>query len=121
MSRGISDTEVMAYCKATGCQLEFAREVLMKMKPALRERVLRSARSRAGGGGFMRDGSFLVEDGPRARKLVYQAAAKANRVVTDQGLGRCHAVWEEQKRILWKDHKIRWYSPTEMNPFLCVD
>src|SRR5664280_1141258 len=118
MSRVISDADVMAYSKATGCPVSEAKEVLASMKPELRKRILRAARSRSRDRGLLRD---PVEDDPSTRKLVRQAAAKADRAVTDQGLGRCHSVWEEQARILWEEHKIRWYSPAEMNRHVLFD
>ena len=113
-----ADDDVTAYRKATGFDLESAREVLVKMKPELRKRVLRAARSQSGGEGQLRD---PVEDDPSTREFVRQAAAEADRLVTDQGLGRCHSVWERQARILWREHKIRWYSPAEMNPLDLFD
>jgi hypothetical protein len=118
MSRVISDEDVIAYSKATGFPAKDAREVLVTLKPALRKRVLRAARSKPRRDGLLHD---PVEDEPGMRKLVRQAAAKAGRVVTYRGMGRCHAVWEEQARILWKEHRIRWYSPAKMSPFVCID
>ena len=111
--RVITDDDVNAYCKATGGPPEYARLVLVQMKPGLLERVLRAALSRSRRRGLLRD---PVEDDPSTRKLVRQAAAEANRVVPFTGLGTCHSVWHQQARILWKEHKIRWYSPAEMNP-----
>ena len=118
MSRVNSDEDVIAYSKATGFPVKDAREVLVTLKPALRKRVLRAARSEPRRDGLLHD---PVEDEPGMRKLVRQAAARAERAVTDQGLGRCHFVWEEQARILWREHKIRWYSPAEMNLGVCFD
>jgi|SRR5664279_656143 hypothetical protein len=118
MSRVISDNDASAYSKATGLPDKDAREVLMTLKPELRKRVLLAARSKARRDDLLHD---PLEDDPTTRTLVRQAAAKADRAVTDQGLGRCHSVWKEQARILWKDHKIRWYSPAEMNPFVLFD
>lgn len=111
--RVITDDDVHAYGKATGGSPEDARYILVRMKPRLRERVLRAARSKPHRGGLLRD---PVEVDPSTRKLVRHAAAKANRAVPFTGLGTCHSIWEEQARILWKEHKIRWYSPAEMNP-----
>ena len=118
VKRLITDDDVNAYCKAAGGSPEYARYVLAQMKPGLRERVLRAARSRSRGRGLLRD---PIEVDPSTRKLVRQAAAEANRVVPFTGLGTCHSVWHQQARILWKEHKIRWYSPAEMNPAVEFD
>ena len=118
MSRAVSRENVITYHERTGLGLEDAREALAMMKPELRGRVLLAARSRRHGDGLLRD---PVEDHPQTRQLVRKAASDADSTVTDQGLGRCHSVWREQARILWKRHKIRWYSPAEMNPSVCFD
>src|ERR1035437_7037189 len=107
MSREISDADVMAYCKATGFPAKDAREILVTLKPELRKRILHAAQSKPRRDGLLRD---PLEDDLATRKLVRQAAAEAERAVTYEGLGRCHLVWEEQARILWKRHGIRWYS-----------
>jgi hypothetical protein len=118
MSRAISDVDVFAYSKATGMSVEGAREALLALKPELRKRVIRAAQARPHRDGFLHD---PLENDPKTQQLVRRAAAKAARVVTSRDLGSCHAVWAEQARILWKEHRIRWYSPAKMNPFVCFD
>ena len=118
MSREISDADVMAYSKATGYPVSEAKEVLASMKPELRKRILHAAQSKPRRDGLLRD---PLEDDLATRKLVRQAAAEAQRAVTYEDLGRCHLVWEEQARILWKRHGIRWYSPAKMNHFVLFD
>lgn len=50
------------------------------------------------------------------RLKVRQGERKREAPVIDQALGRCHAVWERQARILREEHFVRWYSPAQMNP-----
>jgi hypothetical protein len=118
MSKAISDADVFAYSKAIGMSVEGAREALLALKPELRKRVIRAAQAKPHRDGLLHD---PLENDPKTQQLVRNAASKAARIVTYRGLGRCHAVWAEQARILWKQHRIRWYSPAKMNPFVCID
>ena len=117
MSRAIPDDDDVAYSKVTGLR-EDAREALVTLKPELRKRITRAAQSRPRPDGLLHD---PLEHDPASGRFLREAAAKAARVVTSRGTGRCHLVWAEQARILWKDHRIRWYSLAKMNPFVCID
>ena len=55
------------------------------------------------------------------RRKIRQAAKKAEKLVPEVGMGRCHAIWEAQARILWEEHDIKWFSPAEMNPGVMFD
>jgi len=65
------------------------------------------------------------EHDPKYKYLIEQARIEANEIVNrecpEASLGRCHAVWAEQKRILKEKHSIDWKSPREMNKYACFD
>jgi len=65
------------------------------------------------------------EDDPKYKDIIRQAEIEANELVDrecpDASLGRCHAVWAEQKHILKEKHGIDWKSPKEMNPLARFD
>lgn len=64
------------------------------------------------------------ERDPRYRSIIAAAKAEAEKIVADMGisgLGTCHAVWGEQKRILKEKHNIDWQTPAEMNPLVMFD
>ena len=110
--------DLIAFHKATGCPLSEARRELMRMETELRERILIAVRSdRSSDFGL----SDPIEQDPVIRRKVRQAGAKAEELVSDKGLGRCHAVWARQAQILWDQDGIRWYSPAQMNPLTDFD
>jgi len=65
------------------------------------------------------------EDDPKYRDIIKQAETEANELVDreypDASLGRCHAVWAEQKRILKEKHGIDWQSPRDLNKYARFD
>ena len=65
------------------------------------------------------------ERDPKYKHLIKQAEIEANEIINKEypeaSLGRCHAVWAEQKRILKEKHNIDWKSPTEMNKYAYFD
>lgn len=57
------------------------------------------------------------------RVIVKQAEREAEQEVAKRFggklpavLGRCHMIWEEQKKILKERYGIDWKTPAEMNP-----
>jgi len=65
------------------------------------------------------------EDDPKYRDIIKQAEKEADEIIDREcpgaSLGRCHAVWAEQKRILKEKHGIDWKTPREMNRYACFD
>ncbi len=39
----------------------------------------------------------------------------------DGGMGFCHLVWAEKKRILWEEYGIDWKTPAERYPGIIFD
>jgi len=65
------------------------------------------------------------EHDSRYKCLIEQARIEAEKIIDrecpEASLGRCHAVWAEQKRILKEKHSIDWKSPKDMNKYVCFD
>jgi hypothetical protein len=118
MTFTITPEDILAYHKATGCPLEDARHELDAMDPDLRERVVIASRTHSGEDHLLTD---PIEQDPVVGPKVRQAEKEAERRVKYDGIGRCHAVWHEQARILWDKYRIRWYSPAQMNPQVLMD
>lgn len=114
----LSADDLIAFHKATGCPLADARRTLLNLEPELRERILIASRSEKSDDLGLAD---PIEQDPVIRRKVRQAGRKAEALVIAQGLGRCHAVWERQAQLLWDEHRIRWYSPAQMNPITDFD
>jgi hypothetical protein len=94
-----------------------ARRELMRLDADLRDRILIAAKSQHGD-------NFLVdpiEQDPVIRRKVRQAGKRAERTVTQMGMGRRHAIWDEQARILREEHGIQWFSPSDMNPHMLIN
>jgi len=61
---------------------------------------------------------------PKYRSIIAAAETEAEKIVADMGIsgmGTCHAIWGEQKKILKEKHGIDWKSPAEMNPEVKFD
>ncbi|HYG34809.1 MAG TPA: hypothetical protein VEC99_08500 [Clostridia bacterium] len=56
---------------------------------------------------------------PKLKDVFANARKKAEGNLQARGvvrkLGYCHAYWAELKKVLQEDHKIRWWSPTDLN------
>lgn len=65
------------------------------------------------------------EEDPKYKDIIEQARIEAEDIISkeypDASLGRCHAVWAEQKRILKEKHGIDWKTPKELNKHTCFD
>ena len=65
------------------------------------------------------------ERNPKYKYIIEQAGIEADKTIEKNfpkaGLGRCHLVWGEQKRILKENHNIDWKSPSEMNKNVFFD
>jgi hypothetical protein len=114
----LSADDLLAFHKATGCPLADARRTLRNLDPELRERILIASRLGKSDNLGLTD---PIEQDAVIRRKVRQAGRKAEALVKEVGLGRCHAVWERQAQVLWDDHGIRWYSPAQMNPLTDFD
>lgn len=65
---------------------------------------------------------------PKLKAIIKQAEKEAEEEVARRfggklpaGLGLCHSLWGEQKRILKEKHNIDWKTPAEMNPYIIFD
>ena len=62
---------------------------------------------------------------PSFRKLLRQVEAQALAQCFPgeerPPFGGCHALWATMEDILWREHGIRWRSPSEMNPTVSFD
>jgi len=89
----------------------------MRLDADLRERILIAAKSQDG------DGLLVdpIEQDPVIRQKVRQAGKRAERTVTQTGMGACQAIWDEQARILRAEHGITWFSPGDMNPHALIN
>jgi hypothetical protein len=114
----LSADDLIAFHKATGCPLAEARRVLMSVEQELRERILIAAKSEVCQYTGLAD---PIEQDPLIRRKVRQAGRRAGGLITTEGIGRCHAVWEKQAEILLDEHGIKWYSPAQMNPWIEFD
>jgi hypothetical protein len=65
------------------------------------------------------------ERDPKYKQLIDQAKIEADEIITKEcpeaTLGRCRAVWAEQKRILKEKHNVDWKTPQEMNKYARFD
>jgi hypothetical protein len=65
------------------------------------------------------------EDSPEFRRLLDATMERARREITGGDgplpFGGCHQLWARVKKILWKEHRIRWRSPNDMNPDVIFD
>ena len=53
--------------------------------------------------------------------LVIEEIIKENLGELYGQFGSCHAIWHQQKQLLWEKYGIEWYSPVELNPAVCFD
>jgi hypothetical protein len=116
-----SSADIALLHKATGCSLNRAKSLLNSMTPELRGRFLEAARTIAPGSHLLQD---PLESDPATSKIVREAAVRAQELVAKRGLtgrGSCHAIWQEQARILEEEHGLSWYSPGRMNPDVRFD
>jgi hypothetical protein len=118
MPSALSADDLLAYHRATRCPLSQARRELMRLEPELRERVLIASRSSDGTVFSLTD---PIEQDPVIRRLVRQAASKAEKQIPGDFMGKCHLIWKRQAEILWEENSIRWFSPAQMNPGACFD
>lgn len=118
MTANLTADDLLAFHKATGIPMSHARSELLELEPDLRARVLVAVRAGEPAGIGLTD---PIEQDPVIGSQVRMAAKRAEELVGEIGLGRCHAIWELQAEILWIDHQIRWYSPAQMNPWICFD
>lgn len=114
-------SDAWRYHAATGCPLARATSLLKEMPPELRGRVLLAIT-------LPRSGRFLtdpIEADPVFSAQFQAARNKAEATVVASGLvgtrGSCHALWAAQKRILFEEHGITWFSPDQMNPDVVFD
>ena len=67
-----------------------------------------------------------VEDTPKYQAVCARIEDEARSAMQADGLdpdgfGSCHVFWAHKKRLLWKRHRIRWRTPSEMNPYVMFD
>jgi hypothetical protein len=48
-------------------------------------------------------------------------AAVAAAGIEPHAFGSCHAFWAHKKRLLWKHHRLRWRTPSDLNPHVMFD
>ena len=117
----VTTEEAFAFHKATGCPILRAIEVLARMEPLLKERVLLACTVYPKRSLMLRD---PIESHPATAEFVKQAAIEAKAIVSTSGplkRGSSHAIWREQARILAERHQITWFSPRQMNPGVLYD
>ena len=118
MNNLYSPDDLLEFSKRMGCGIEYARRELDDIEPGLRKRLLFALHHKIFDGEFLRD---PIERDPVFRKLIEEAAVRAESNVKYKGVGLCHMIWTEQARILKTEHQIDWYSPAEMNPWVMMD
>jgi hypothetical protein len=117
----LSKEELFRYHKRTGCPLLEARTLLENMEPTLFLRVVEATLRPAGELYRLLDPIEFAED---TRDIVSTARARAVALVSQrqgQRMGFCHAVWDEQTRILKAEYGLIWFSPQKMNPHTYFD
>jgi heterodisulfide reductase subunit B len=66
-----------------------------------------------------------IEDDPKIMRKIRAAEKQAEAELKAEGilptLGYCHLLWERTQRILKKKYGIKWKTPAEMNPEVCID
>ncbi|WP_146093461.1 hypothetical protein [Xanthomonas pisi] len=105
--------DAFAFYKATGCPIAKAREILERMEPILRERVLEACRMRPKRSSVLRD---PIESDPAMAHTIEATAMEAKEFIASRGplqRGSVHAIWREQARILAERHHITWFSPSK--------
>lgn len=117
----VSVQEALLYHQATGCPVVQAADILSNMAPLLRKRVILAAGVRPRRSLALKD---PVETDPETAEMVIAAAEEATAMVSSRGplrRGSCHAIWQEQARILKEKHGLAWFSPQQMNPGIIYD
>ncbi len=64
------------------------------------------------------------KDSPEFDEKIKTAGEEAEKIIKEKGiggLGACHDIWEEQKRILKERHGIDWKTPAERHPEVRFD
>ena len=112
----VSAQEAYAYHKATGCPISRASQVLAAMSVDLRIRVQRAVREQRNTDRLLHD---PLENDQAFAAIIKDAGRAAEAAILVKGplrRGSCHAIWQEQARILLEQHEIAWFSPQQMNP-----
>lgn len=66
-----------------------------------------------------------IHEDPKYDDIIEKVVAEANEIVGETtpnaSIGRCHLVWQEQKRIFKEKYDIDWKTPTELNDDIIFD
>ena len=113
----LSNSDLIAYHKATGCPVITAKTALLSMDSLLRSRVLKAALNQSGKSKLYDP----IEDEPVLWEKIRAAKEEAEIVAGPvANRGHCHRIWVEQERILTAQG-IVWFSPAVMNPWMVFD